>query len=82
MTAAWTRRSIPGHLFEISDASGPVLRIRGGLMPTLETARLLTAAPEMLEALRAVVDCWETETMLSDAVVGWCRAAITKAETA
>jgi hypothetical protein len=48
-------------------------------MPTLETARLLTAAPEMLGALRGVVDCWETEGMLSDAVVGWARAAIAKA---
>jgi hypothetical protein len=48
----WRRRSIPGHIFEISNASGEiVLRIRGGMMPTLPDARLLSAAPDMLRAL-------------------------------
>ena len=48
----WKRRSIPGHLFEITDLlNNPVIRIRGGMMPTLEDARLLESAPDLLSAL-------------------------------
>lgn len=51
----WTRRSIPGHLFELyTDAGDPILRIRGGMMPSLEDARVLEAAPELLEVARLV----------------------------
>lgn len=49
----WERKSIPGHLFELHNSSGDiVLRIRGGMVPTLADARLLEAAPQMLDALR------------------------------
>lgn len=49
----WQRRSIPGHLFEIKNTQGEiVLRIRGGMMPTLEDSQLLEAAPELVEMLR------------------------------
>lgn len=49
----WQRRSIPGHLFELKNAAGDiVLRIRGGMMPTLDDARVLEAAAEMAELLR------------------------------
>lgn len=48
----WKRRSIPGHLFELTGAAGEVvLRIRGGLVPRLEDAKLLEAAPELYEVL-------------------------------
>jgi hypothetical protein len=48
----WTRRAIPGHLFELHTEDGtPVMRIRGGMMPTLADGNLLAAAPELLAAL-------------------------------
>lgn len=52
----WQRKQIPGHLFEISNAAGEVvLRIRGGMMPTLNDARLLTAASEMRTAIEKYI---------------------------
>lgn len=55
----WEFRAIPGHLFEIHDtAKNPVLRLRGGMQPTLHDARLLAAAPRMLAALRAFNDAY------------------------
>lgn len=48
----WQRKSIPGHLFEIHNAAGEVvLRIRGGMLPTLGDAQLLSEAPTMHAAL-------------------------------
>lgn len=47
----WTRKSIPGHLFELNSSDGPVLRIRSGMMPSLEDSYLIAAAADMLEAL-------------------------------
>ncbi len=63
----WTaRRSIPGHLFEVLDSdSNLVMRIRGGMVPTLFDARLIAAAPEMLSALRAVA-AWLSEVYGTD----------------
>lgn len=53
----WKRKSIPGHLFELSDAGGnPVLRIRGGMMPTLADATLLEGAPSLLTDNTALRD--------------------------
>ncbi len=44
----WQRKAIPGHVFELTDADGnPVLRIRGGMMPSFHDALLLEAAPEL-----------------------------------
>lgn len=52
----WERRSIPGHLFELHNAAGEVvLRIRGGMMPSVEDARVLEAAPELLDVVRALL---------------------------
>jgi hypothetical protein len=49
----WKRKSIPGHVFELHNEAGDiVLRIRGGMMPTLEDSRLLEAAPELLDLVR------------------------------
>lgn len=51
----WIRRSIPGHLFELVNTAGEiVLRIRGGMMPSLHDARLLELSPVMVETLRNV----------------------------
>jgi hypothetical protein len=44
-----------GTGFAIFDATGfPILRVRGGVMPRLVDATLMTAAPELLEALQVV----------------------------
>jgi hypothetical protein len=52
----WQRRSIPGHLFEVTgEAAAVVLRIRGGMMPSLEDARLIAAAPELLALVQRFV---------------------------
>jgi hypothetical protein len=52
----WKRRSIPGHLFEVSSETGEmVFRIRGGMMPVLEDARLIETAPELLDVLKQVL---------------------------
>lgn len=77
----WTRRSIPGHLFELQGADGnPVLRIRGGMMPALDDARLLEAAPELLAAAESLL--WNMPAPRSRVrMAEWeaLRAAIAKA---
>ena len=67
----WKRRSIPGHLFEITDsAENPVLRLRGGMMPSLEDSMLLTAAPDLLEACNAALGlAWEVGCESEDGVL-------------
>lgn len=53
----WQTRAIPGHLFEIANAAGEiVLRIRGGIMPTFQDARLLGAAAALYSAVADVAD--------------------------
>ncbi len=53
----WVSRSIPGHLFEIHDAQkNPIMKIRGGMMPMLEDARVLTGAAAMYRALERIAD--------------------------
>jgi hypothetical protein len=86
MASKWTRKSIPGHLFEITDEDGtPVLRIRGGMMPTLEHARLIAAAPALLEAARLTLEAITASEWLSDdarlgVYASKLRAAIAAAE--
>ena len=67
----WKRRSIPGHLFEITDSTGnPVVRIRGGMMPTLDDAILLAAAPDLLEACKSALGlAWEVGCESDDGVL-------------
>lgn len=78
----WTRKSIPGHLFEISGSSGPVFRIRGGMMPSLEDARLLEQAPAMFAALERIADMLDREgnpiEMHIKELQGIARAALAK----
>ena len=78
----WIRKSIPGHLFELADTEGnPVMRIRGGMMPTLEDARLMEAAPELLAALRQCYSDLQRYAPTSAGSVA-ARAAIEKAKGA
>lgn len=75
----WSRKSIPGHLFEIHDADeNPVFRIRGGMMPTLSDAMLIAAAPELLAALEWALDDPDSE-ILGEEWAKAARAAIAKA---
>jgi hypothetical protein len=51
----WATRRVPGALFEIRDSDGnAVLRIRGGMDPMAPDARLIAAAPELLDLARRV----------------------------
>ena len=82
----WERKSIPGHLFELHDSSGtPVMRIRGGMMPSLEDARLIAAAPELLAELQHLVRLLEpmedTLQVPGLATLNGARAAIAKAQS-
>lgn len=48
----WMYKLIRGQLFEIHNAAGEiVLRIRGGMLPSLRDAQLLGEAPAMHAAL-------------------------------
>lgn len=81
----WNRKSIPGHLFEIQDGAGNALmKIRGGMMPTLADAKLIAAAPELLCMLERVMAeiCMTEEGMKHVALLTLeqARAAITKAK--
>lgn len=80
----WSRKSIPGHLFEIHTAdNSPVFRIRGGMMPTLHDAALIAAAPDLLHALLRIADMRDRDgnaiEMHRDELRGIARAAIAKA---
>lgn len=78
----WERRSIPGHLFEIKDwdSGEPILRIRGGMMPTLAHAVLIESAPQLLAALEAFVFQVRQGAVLErDAIVTQAVEAIRKA---
>lgn len=47
----WHSRKTVSGMFEILDANrDPVFRIRGGVTPTAHDARLIAAAPDLLEA--------------------------------
>ena len=62
----WQRKSIPGHLFEINNGQGEiVLRIRGGMMPTLADARLLAEAPALLALVKQFVRTPEASAVLA-----------------
>ena len=80
----WTRRSIPGHLFEITGQDGePVFRIRGGMMPTLADAYLIAAAPELraaLEMLTTAANQKDPDPLVMFATVEKARAALDKAK--
>lgn len=51
----WTSRRHPGQGFEILDAeNNPVMRQRGGLVPTVPDAQLMTQAAALADCLRNV----------------------------
>jgi hypothetical protein len=53
----WTSRRHPGQGFEILDADGhPVMRQRGGLVPTVPDAQLMTQSAALAGALRRLCD--------------------------
>jgi hypothetical protein len=79
----WRRKSIPGHLFELNNAAGDIiLRIRGGIMPTLTDARLLAEAPAMLDALRNVAAHFDCVGEEDEAIAVSVRALLTRIDSA
>lgn len=49
----WEQKSIPDRLFEIHNTNGDIiLRLRSGMIPTVGDARLIQAAPKLLEACK------------------------------
>lgn len=77
----WVITRIPGQLFEINDWDGNVvLRIRGGMFPTCNDALLIETAPELLNALEAIVfQALQGSVLERDAVVTQAQTAIRKA---
>lgn len=77
--AQWQRRSIPGHLFELTDQDGNiVMRIRGGMMPALADANLMTAAPALADALRRIVEWVDSGCDPSTASIEQARAVLAR----
>lgn len=57
----------------------PILRINGGMVPIEANARLIAAAPELLDALKALVNCPDYKHIGTLEMVQ-AKAAIAKAE--
>lgn len=58
------QRTDPGRLFEVTADGQPLLRVRGGMFPTAADARLIAAAPELLEACKDAL--YDRECELAD----------------
>ena len=74
----WLRKSSPGDLFGLCTAAGEsILYIHNGVMPTLEDACLISAAPDLLTACKAALDAFDMDAQVPlDILI----AAVAKAE--
>lgn len=86
-----TAQFVPGHWFVVTDETDCVSTAGKKILAELEddefidcntegNARLIAAAPEMLEALEMLVGWEETGSPLSDVCFSQARAAIAKAK--
>ncbi len=71
----------PGLSIGSVHSTEPICRVNGYMHPVVANARLIAAAPELLEALEQIVDCdFDTDSLLNeDGDIKRARAAIAKA---